>query len=355
MRRIILALLILSAVAEAQHRPPINYIYANGTPLATPRSALNFQGTLTDDPVNKWTTIAIGGSVTLNTTSPLGGGGTGNTFTLTCTLCVLNTRTFSTTGGILGGGDLTADRSLSIDQTNFAPTWGAQHIFSTVPQALGMTAQSVNQMQFKTAYFDNSTGIPSFNIWAPGGGPNNFILALSQDASNFKIWSFTGSASGGPAINAYNGSGTFQGSLWFNTNGNGLTSSGSGVIKSLGTPTIPWDWVNAKVYHGAQQNISATGATSITVAGNGETIRITPTGNITSISIATGLVGDHITLIMVGAGGFTWPAAGSVSPTAWPAATFPSPTGTQTNICKMAWDNSVSKWVNEAGCTIDIR
>jgi hypothetical protein len=49
--------------------------------------------------------------------------------TTQATAGVLPARAINTTGGVQGGGDLSADRTLSID-TGFSPTWGGSHTFS---------------------------------------------------------------------------------------------------------------------------------------------------------------------------------------------------------------------------------
>jgi len=106
MKRFLLAIaaLLASATASAQTLPPLRQIVVNGTPVATPWPVLEFSGgvSYSNDALNKRMVLTIsggggggGGSVTINTTSPLAGGATGSTFTLSCPTCVVTSGAYS--------------------------------------------------------------------------------------------------------------------------------------------------------------------------------------------------------------------------------------------------------------------
>lgn len=101
---LLLAALLVSSPASAQTLPPLRQIVVNGTPVATPWPVLEFSGgvSYSNDALNKRMVLTIsggggggGGSVTINTTSPLAGGATGSTFTLSCPTCVVTSGSYS--------------------------------------------------------------------------------------------------------------------------------------------------------------------------------------------------------------------------------------------------------------------
>lgn len=123
---------------------------------------------------------------------------------------------------------------------------------------------------------------------------------------------------------------------------------------ALGATSNRWSSVWARAHYGTQVNSTTSGSVTVTPA-NGETVRITASGNITGIAVSDGVEGQRLTLILVqDAGGTsTWPslmtnvrlAGGSFSKTT---------TANATDVVRLTWDSSITDWL-EAGRATNVQ
>ncbi len=167
-RRILAALAVIGLFAPAPAQgqsSPIRQAYTRvldeGGTLPQ-QSTLNCVGAgivCADDAGHRRTTITVSGaaSVTLNTTSPLGGGGSGSSFTLTCTSCVATARSVISGAGLSGGGDLSADRTLTL---KLNASGGLSKSLGTGNDELGISTGGVSNAMLASSSVTISTSSP---------------------------------------------------------------------------------------------------------------------------------------------------------------------------------------------------
>jgi hypothetical protein len=288
----ILAALFLSLTANAQtSAPPLLLQQSGGTPWVTGK--LNCTGALTCTHSGFVSTLSVGSSsVTINTTSPLSGGGTGTTFTLSCPTCVttssLGNFVFSGNGVDLSGaaqmtiGAATATSILALNAvklTTATPSWGVPGIAATGASGIAIeTTPAGGNNQYLA--MSNATGANSYMFFHIGGLDSDGGLELQGNTSDTASSRFHPNTDNfvQDGTTAKRWSGTF--SYWYDLKaGSQLTVSSNTV-----TPTSGLHHVNGSggptIKTIATTNVPTSGNVRLTLIADTATINYDTTGNI---------------------------------------------------------------------------
>lgn len=194
---------------------------------------------------------------------------------------VLPTRNINTTIGILGGGNLSADRTLSVDQS-FSPTWSGNHTFSNNVTLNGVPASATDAAT--KGYVDSvaqglsvkpSVRLSSSTNVTTLSGPQtidsisavagNRVLLTGQTAStNNGIWVVQSGAWTRPTDFAAGSSaaGVFvfveEGSTWADTGWVCTTNAGSDIV---GTNNLSFSQFSGPGTYAAGSGLTLTGTT----------------------------------------------------------------------------------------------
>jgi hypothetical protein len=181
--------------------------------------------------------VALGASVTLslpNTgTSGLKTFATGDSITTDAqgrvTASTVVTRQVLTSTGLLGGGNLTADRTLSVDQS-FSPTWTGTHTWSTGTATFAASAAKISSGSFVTSLASAATAA---RVWTfPDATDTAAGIAATQTLTNKTI-----SGSSNTLTNIANGS--LTNSSVTVTAGTGLSGGGAVALGASVTISMP--------------------------------------------------------------------------------------------------------------------
>lgn len=349
-----LVVLLLCGEVYAQIRPlpPLRSIVVNGTPISVPWPVLEFDGSVaySNDAINKRMVLTFSGgggggpgSITLNTTSPLTGGGTGSSFTLACAACVTTSGSYANPSWItsfaaskLSGAVAIANGGTGSTTRIFVQTTGDETVagtktFTSVPKANGMTVTGANGFIFTDNVTDSGLyettephvkfrfnqpfGIAGTSLCMAatpiGGNTEGCLIAFDHTSASSILELNAADFAGTPSIKYANSIQSFYvgGSpqLQFNNarkiipdwNGNDTAGASpawwmghhSGI--KLGTHAIVgevddrlWGGVASFFFDTEVTELTCTGAVTYNPVLQGSGARCTSSGNVTSFTIA---------------------------------------------------------------------